>query len=78
MLIWLVIPILCLVSILAVPAGFRFYSRFVRWRHKNGAQARTASLHRVRRAERFWFRLSPFMLLAAGAMALLMGMHGTH
>ena len=79
MLIWLVIPFLCCVAILAVPSGLRAYSRFVRWRHRNGSVvARAASLNRIRRAKRFWFRFSPFLLFAAGAMSLLMGMHGSH
>jgi hypothetical protein len=72
--IWLVLSILALASILAVPAILRAYSRLLRSRLPKDKAQKRASLDRVRRAEQFWFRISPFVLIAAAVVAAFFGL----
>jgi hypothetical protein len=72
--IWIVFPVLCIASIVAVPAGLRVYSGLVRRLYAEGSAARSASLNWVRGAERFWFRVSPFVLIGAAAVAAFFGL----
>lgn len=64
------VAFLALASVVAVPAVLRAYSQVVKRRYKGRNGERNASLERVRRVERLWFRVSPFVLIAAAAIAL--------
>ena len=68
------LALLFLASLVAVPAALGAYSRLLKRRHGNGDTVRTASLEWVRRAERLWFRVSPFILIAAAAIAILLAL----
>lgn len=68
----ILLPLVFLASLVAVPAFLGAYSRLVKRRYEDGSATRTASLARLRRAERIWFRVSPFIFIAALAMAILL------
>lgn len=68
------LALLFLASLVAVPPLLGAYSRLLKRRHRSGDTVRTASLERVRRAERLWFRVSPFILIAAAAIAILLAL----
>ena len=68
----IIIVLVFLASILAVPAVLRLYVQRVRRRYGEHAKERAPSLKWAARAERFWFQVSPFLLLAAGAIAVVL------
>ena len=70
------LALLCLISLVAVPAALRGYAWYAKRRHARDSEARSAALARVRRIQAFWFPISPFILIVGAGLAIFVAMQG--